>query len=266
MGLGTDSDWGRTPGGRLYLVGLGPGDPSLLAPGAASALENADVVVGFRGYIEQIAHLVAGKELVSMELGQELERAARAVEIAATGNVVAVVSSGDAGVYGMAGPVFRVLTDGNWNGSEPEVITIPGVSALQSAASLLGSPLMQDFCAISLSDLLTPWNAIERRLGAAATGDFVVALYNPRSRRRDWQLLEARRILLEHRSPDTPVGLVREAYREEQRVMLTDLGQLDGLATEVDMFTTVIIGNSTSYVLNGRMVTPRGYEEKSATP
>ena len=262
MGVGTNSD----SGGKLYLVGLGPGDPALLAPGAALALENAEVVVGFRGYMEQIAHLTAGKELVSMELGQELERAARAVEIAATGRTVAVVSSGDAGVYGMAGPVFRVLTDGNWNGDEPEVVTIPGVSALQSAASLLGSPLMQDFCAISLSNLLTPWNTIQRRLEAAAAGDFVVALYNPRSRRRDWQLLEARRILLEHRSSDTPVGLVREAYREEQRVIVTDLGELEDLASEVDMFTTVIIGNSTSYVLNGRMVTPRGYEEKSVTP
>ena len=121
---------------------------------------------------------------------------------------------------------------------------------------------MQDFCAISLSDLLTPWEAIQKRLEAAAMGDFVVALYNPRSRRRDWQLLEARRILLEHRPEDTPVGLVREAYRKEQRILLTDLGSLEEVSSEVDMFTTVIIGNSTTYLLNGRMVTPRGYEEK----
>ena len=125
---------------------------------------------------------------------------------------------------------------------------------------------MQDFCAISLSDLLTPWETIKRRLEAAAQGDFVVALYNPRSRRRDWQLLEARRILLEHRADSTPVGLVREAYRDEQRVALTDLAGLEGRAAEVDMFTTVIIGNSTSYELNGRMVTPRGYEEKQRYP
>ena len=189
-------------GGRLYLVGLGPGDPSLLAPGAAAVLREADVIVGFRGYMEQIASLTAGKEIVSMELGQELERAARAVELAQEGRSVAVVSSGDAGVYGMSGPVFRVLADRNWDGARPEVITVPGISALQSAASLLGSPLMQDFCAISLSDLLTPWEAIRRRLEAAAAGDFVVALYNPRSRRRDWQLLEAREILL--RQPHRP--------------------------------------------------------------
>ena len=249
-------------GGRLYLVGLGPGDPNLLAPGASAVLQGVDVVVGFRGYMEQISALTNGKEVVSMELGQELERAAKAVELAYAGSSVAVVSSGDAGVYGMAGPVFRILTDRNWDGISPEVVTVPGVSALQSAASLLGSPLMQDFCAISLSDLLTPWEAIQRRLEAAAMGDFVVALYNPRSRRRDWQLLEARRILMEQRPVDTPVGLVREAYRKEQRILLTDLGGLEPLSSEVDMFTTVIIGNSTTYLLNGRMITPRGYEEK----
>ena len=247
-------------------MGLGPGTPDLLAPRAAAALEDADVVVGFRGYMGQIASLTEGKEIVSLELGQELERASRAVDMAYAGSSVAVVSSGDAGVYGMAGPVFRVLTDRNWDGETPRVLTIPGVSALQSAASLLGSPLMQDFCAISLSDLLTPWETIKRRLEAAAQGDFVVALYNPRSRRRDWQLLEARRILLEHRADSTPVGLVREAYRDEQRVALTDLAGLEGRAAEVDMFTTVIIGNSTSYALNGKMVTPRGYEEKQGSP
>ncbi|MDE2778598.1 MAG: precorrin-3B C(17)-methyltransferase [Chloroflexota bacterium] len=251
--------------GTLYLVGLGPGAPSLLAPGAVAALQESEVVVGFRGYMEQIASLTADKEVVSMELGQELERASRAVDLAYDGASVAVVSSGDAGVYGMAGPVFRVLTDRNWDGESPAVVTIPGVSALQSASSLLGSPLMQDFCAISLSNLLTPWETIQRRLEAASLGDFVVALYNPRSRRRDWQLLEARRILLEHREPDTPVGLVREAYRDDQRIVLTDLGSLEEKAAEVDMFTTVIIGNSTSYVLNGKMVTPRGYEEKVRT-
>ena len=165
-------------GGRLYLVGLGPGRPvDLLAPGAAAALQEADVVVGFRGYMEQIDSLVVGKELVSMELGFELERAAKAVDLAYAGSTVAVVSSGDAGVYGMAGPVFRVLTDRGWDGEEPAVITIPGISALQSAASLLGSPLMQDFCAISLSDLLTPWAshqaATESGGGRRLRGSFV---------------------------------------------------------------------------------------------
>lgn len=248
--------------GRLFLVGLGPGDPSLLTPLARAALQDCDAVVGYRGYIEQIEELLRGKELVSMELGQELERAARAVELAYAGGAVAVISSGDAGIYGMAGPVFQVLTDRGWDGVAPQLEMLPGISALQSAAALLGSPLMQDFCAISLSDLLTPWEAIRRRLEAAARGDFVVALYNPRSQRRTWQLREARRILLEHRSPQTPVGIVREAYRLEQRVIITDLGDLEEQSQKVDMFTTVIVGNTTTYVHNGYMVTPRGYEEK----
>ena len=173
-----------------------------------------------------------------------------------------MVSSGDAGIYGMAGPVFRVLTDRQWDGENPEVETVPGVSALQSAAALLGSPLMQDFCAISLSNLLTPWEQIRRRLEAAAAGDFVTALYNPRSRRRVTQLAEAREIYLAHRRPETPVGIVRHAFRPEQSVELADLGNLDGAKLGVDMFTTVVIGNSNTYVHNGRMVTPRGYEAK----
>ncbi len=249
--------------GKLFLVGLGPGDAQLQTPGALAALQSSDVVVGYRGYVGQIAAVTAGKEVVSMELGQELERAARAVELAEQGRTVAVISSGDAGIYGMAGPVYQVLTDRDWNGEQPPLEVVPGISALQSAAALLGSPLMQDFCAISLSNLLTPWEAIRRRLEAAAAGDFVVVLYNPRSMRRDWQLPEARRILLEHRNPSTPVGLVKDAYRPGQRVMLTDLEQLENLSAQVDMFTTVVIGNTTTRVHQGHMVTPRGYETKS---
>jgi precorrin-3B C17-methyltransferase len=177
---------------------------------------------------------------------------------------VAVVSSGDAGIYGMAGPVFRLLSDRSWDGETPRLEVVPGISALQSAAALLGSPLMQDFCAISLSDLLTPWEAIRRRIEAAAQGDFVVAFYNPRSRRRDWQLLEARRILLEHRPGTTPVGIVKDAFRSGQQVTVTDLENLEALCADVDMFTTILIGNSTTYIHQGYMVTPRGYEEKLA--
>ena len=252
----------KSPSGLLYLVGLGPGADKVLTPAARAALEDSDAVVGFRAYVDQIASLLEGKELVAMELGQELERAERAVDLAFAGKKVAVVSSGDAGIYGMAGPIFQVLTDRDWNGENPRLETVPGVSALQSAAALLGSPLMQDFCAISLSDLMTPWEAIARRLEAAAWGDFVVVLYNPRSRRRTTQLLEARRILLEHRSPQTPVGMVKDAFRGEQRVTITDLESLEQRSPEVDMVTTLVIGNSTTYVHRGHMVTPRGYEEK----
>jgi precorrin-3B C17-methyltransferase len=249
-------------GGKLYLVGLGPGDAGHLTPAALAAIENSDELVGYGFYIDQVSALASGKVKHSMELGQELERAGLAVDIAYSGRTVAVVSSGDAGIYGMAGPVYRVLTDRGWDGVSPAVESVPGVSALQSAAALLGSPLMQDFCAISLSNLLTPWEQIVRRLEAAAAGDFVAVLYNPRSRRRTSQLAEARNIFLQHRSGATPVGIVRHAYRPEQAVALADLDRLDGAELGVDMFTTVVIGNSNTYVHQGRMVTPRGYEAK----
>ena len=252
----------NTGAGVLYLVGLGPGDSRYLTPAALSALEGSDVVVGYRAYIQQIADLLANKETVAMELGQELERASVAVDLAYAGRRVAVVSSGDAGIYGMSGPVFRVLTDRGWDGETPPVVTVPGVSAMQAAAAILGSPLMQDFCAVSLSDLLTPWEQVRRRIEAAAIGDFVIALYNPRSRRRQRQLLESRDILLQHRDPTTPVGIVGDAFRPAQRVTITDLNGLAGHAGSVDMVTVVLVGNSATYVHGGRIITPRGYEEK----
>ena len=248
--------------GKLYLVGLGPGGPRHLTAEALSALEEAEAVVGYRAYIDQAGAVLSGKEVIVMELGQEMERATRAVDLASSGRTVAVVSSGDAGIYGMSGPVFQVLTDRGWNEVNPLVETVPGVSAMQAAAALLGAPLMQDFCAISLSDLLTPWEAISRRLEAAAWGDFVVALYNPRSRARRWQLPEARRILMEHRSGSTPVGIVRDAFRPGQSVTITDLETLEQHYDSIDMVTTVVIGNSTTYVHGGRMATPRGYRAK----
>ena len=249
--------------GKINLIGIGPGDPGYLTPAASHALSESDVIVGFRAYIQQIECLIAGKEVVSMELGQELERAAAAVDSAYAGKTVAVVSSGDAGIYGMSGPVFRVLTDRDWDGQDPAVETVPGVSAMQAAAAVLGSPLMQDFCAISLSDLLTPWEKIRGRLEAARQGDFVVALYNPRSQRRQTQLLEAREILLKHRPGDTPVGIVGDAFRPGQRVKITSLQGLEKEAESVDMVTIVVIGNSTTYLHAGKVITPRGYEEKT---
>ena len=251
--------------GKLYLVGLGPGGLEHLTPAARSALQEADSVVGYRSYVQQVLPLVEGKNLVAMDLGQELERASRAVDLAYQGQRVAVVSSGDSGIYGMAGPVFKVLVDREWDGEVPGLEVVPGVSAMQAAASLLGAPLMQDFCAVSLSDLLTPWETIQRRLEAAALGDFVVALYNPRSQKRSHQLQEARRILLAHRSPQTPVGIVRDAYRPGQGVTLTDLEHLDDLVESVDMVTIVVVGNSNTFVDHARMVTPRGYEAKDIT-
>ena len=246
-------------GGKIHLIGLGPGDRALLTPAAADALEICDVVVGYDGYIEQVRDLVEGKQVVSMPLGKEMERASKASELAATGKTVAVISSGDTGVYGMAGPVFEHLAAKGWDGEHPQVEVVPAVSAAQAAASVLGAPLMQDFCAISLSDLMTPWETIRKRLNAAAYGDFVIALYNPRSMRRHKQIVEARDIVLGHRSAETPVGIVRNACRPDEHATLTTLGELEEHFESVDMFTTLIIGNSTTYIHCGRMVTPRGY-------
>jgi len=250
--------------GKLYLVGLGPGGLEHLTSAAQSALRESEWVVGYRAYVEQVRPLIEGKNVLAMDLGQELERAAKAVDLAYEGADVAVVSSGDTGIYGMAGPVFRVLVDRDWDGDRPSVEVFPGVSAMQAAAALLGAPLMQDFCAISLSDLLTPWETIRRRLEAAAQGDFVVAIYNPRSRTRESQLEEARNILLSHRPGNTPVGIVRNAYRPGQGVTLTDLQRLEGHLDSIDMVTVVLVGNSTSFEHQGRMVTPRGYPTKDS--
>ena len=245
--------------GKIFLIGLGPGERGLLTPAALEALLLCEAVVGYQGYIEQVDDLVVGMKVVSMPLGKEMERAAKAVELANEGLAVAVISSGDIGVYGMAGPVFEHLAASGWDGEHPSVEVVPAVSAAQAAASALGAPMMQDFCAISLSDLMTPWETIRKRLDAAAFGDFVIALYNPRSSRRRKQIVEARGIILKHRDPETPVGIVRNASRADESCLLTTLGELEQHFVRIDMFTTLIIGNSTTYIHGGRMVTPRGY-------
>jgi cobalt-precorrin 5A hydrolase / precorrin-3B C17-methyltransferase len=245
---------GRLPArGRLSLVGLGPGDDGLIPTLAREALAASELVVGLEQYVDRVRHLLRpGTRLSTPPLGSEVERAKEALAEARAGGSVALVSSGDAGVYAMASPALELA------GEDVEVIVVPGITAAQAAAALLGSPLGHDHCSISLSDLLTPWEVIQERVRAAAEADFVVSLYNPRSKDRDWQLGKAREILLEHRPPDTPVGVVRDAYREGQEVRLTDLGSLR--PEDVDMLTVVIVGSSRTEVRAGRMVTPRGYE------
>jgi precorrin-3B C17-methyltransferase len=255
----------RRKRGKLYVVGLGPGSEALLTPQARAALAKSRVVVGYRTYLELIRPLLEGKELLASGMMQEVPRAAAAVERAAAGDTVALVSGGDPGVYGMAGLVHELLRARDWRrdaGIEVEVV--PGVMALNAAAALLGAPLMHDFAAISLSDLLTPWELIARRIELAAQADLVIGLYNPRSSRRADRLAEARGILLRHRAPETPVGVVRAAYREGQRVVVTDLLQL--LEQEVDMQSIVLVGNSQTFTFEGAMVTPRGYERKYDLP
>jgi precorrin-3B C17-methyltransferase len=220
---------------------------------ALEALRQAEAVVGYDGYFPAVADLVAGKECLALPLTQEVERARVAVERFRQGRVVCVISSGDPGVYGMAGLVLQCLGD---EGQE-DVAVVPGVSAVNAAAALLGAPLGHDFAVVSLSDLLTPLKVIERRLRAAAEADFVLALLNPKSRRRNWQYHRAQEILAGCRWPQTPVGVVRNAYRAGQSVERTTIARMG--EADVDMFTTVIVGNSQTVRLGGALVTPRGY-------
>ena len=246
---------------QLTLVGIGPGDPQLLTEQARRALEAAQIVVGYRMYVEQIAPLLRpDQERLASPIGDELERAALAIDRAAAGARVVLISSGDVGIYAMAGPVFDTLRARGWTGEHPTVAVVPGISAFQAAAARLGAPISHDFCAISLSDLLTPWEQIERRVRAAAWADFVVAFYNPRSRERDWQLGRALDLLRESRPPGTPVALVRNVYRPDEAVQLTTLAEID--PAEADMLTLVLVGSSQSYRIAGHMATPRGYEVK----
>jgi cobalt-precorrin 5A hydrolase/precorrin-3B C17-methyltransferase len=244
----------RRPRGRLTLVGLGPGSAEHRTPAAERAVRGADVVIGYQAYLDQCAEVIRpGQTIMASPIGDEVVRAKQALAEAATGHHVAVVCSGDAGVYGMASIVME-LSDGN-----VDIDVTPGVTAALAAAALLGAPLGHDHAAVSLSDLLTPWEVIERRLRAVGQGDLVVSLYNPRSRGRDWQLDAARTILLEHRPPWTPVGVVTDAGRPNQRVAITTLRDLD--PGHVGMTTCVVVGASSTRVIAGRMVTPRGYVE-----
>lgn len=247
--------------GKIMLVGLGPGSHDHLTARARAAIAEADTVIGYATYIRLVGELLDGKEVVKKGMTEELDRAVEALERARQGRKVALISSGDAGVYGMAGPTFEVLFQSGWTpDSDIEVEIVPGASALNSCAALVGAPLTHDFCAISLSDLLTPWPVIARRLDAAAAADFVVALYNPKSGRRTGQIVEAQRLFLRHRDPATPVAVVKSAYRPRQRIEFTTLDQM--AEAEIGMLSTVLIGNSNTYVRNGLMVTPRGYANK----
>jgi cobalt-precorrin 5A hydrolase/precorrin-3B C17-methyltransferase len=238
-------------------VGSGPGQLDLLSGDARRALANASVWVGYGLYLDLLEPLRRPDQLRREgRLTEERARCAEALNLASQGLNVALISSGDSGIYGMAGLALELWLQQPAE-ARPAFQVHPGLSALQLAAARAGAPLMHDFCTISLSDRLTPWKVIERRLRGAASGDFVVALYNPRSRGRDWQLGRAQELLLEGRPPSTPVALARQLGRAEEAVQLHTLGSLP--LEEVDMLTLVLIGNSSTYVRDGRMVTPRGY-------
>ncbi|MCX5335125.1 MULTISPECIES: precorrin-3B C(17)-methyltransferase [unclassified Streptomyces] len=247
----------RPARGRLAVVGLGPGARDLLTPRAKAELRRASVLVGLDQYVDQIRDLLRpGTRILESGLGAEEERARTAVSEARKGQAVALIGSGDAGVYAMASPALAEASD------DIDVIGVPGVTAALAAAAILGAPLGHDHVSISLSDLHTPWEVIERRVRAAAEADIVVTFYNPRSRGRDWQLPKALAILAEHREPTTPVGVVRNASRPDESGRLTSLGSLD--PATVDMMTVVTVGNTATRDIAGRMVTPRGYRWQTA--
>ena len=237
---------------KLFLVGIGPGSADGMTQAAKAALEQSEVLCGYTVYLDLVRQQYPDKETYTTPMTRELERCRWAIDRAAEGKTVAMLCSGDAGVYGMAGPVLELA-----EGKDIEIEVVPGVTAALSGAAILGAPLMHDFCVISLSDLLTPWEVIERRLRCAAAGDFSIALYNPRSKKRPDHLRRACEILLEEKSPDTVCGWVKNIGRPGQCHGLATLKDLGSL--ELDMFTTVFIGASSTKNVNRRMVTPRGY-------
>ena len=249
------------------VVSLGPGREDHITPAARKALENSEVVIGYRTYVDLIRPILGNQETVASSMRQELERVNLALDRALAGETVSLVSSGDAGIYGMAGLVLEVCRAKEIPvAPEPEglqITFVPGVPAFAAAGSLLGAPLMHDFAAISLSDLLTPWEIIEKRLRMAAEGDFVVAIYNPKSKKRDWQIGKAQEILLEHRQGATPVGIVSRATREGEEITITDLENM--LSHPIDMQTVIIVGNSRTLTHGSLLVTPRGYLDKYDT-
>jgi precorrin-3B C17-methyltransferase len=241
--------------GKIIITGIGPGSKEDITPAVLEAMQKADSIVGYKYYFQFIEPYVKpGCECIDTGMKKERERAEQAFELAEQGKTVVVISSGDASIYGMAPLIYEMR---NAHQSDVEIETLPGISAFQKAASLLGAPIGHDMCIISLSDLMTPWEVIERRIKAAAGGDFVTAVYNPKSHGRYWQLYRLQELFLKVRSANTPVGYVRQAGREEQEVKVTTLGDFN--PEDIDMFTVILIGNSQSYIADGKIITPRGY-------
>ena len=249
--------------GKLYVVGVGPGHHDHMTFRAKQVIEESNTIVGYETYVNLVEDLIAGKEVHRYAMTQEVERAHQCIDLAKSGKIVSLVSSGDPGIYGMAGLIYEILAEEGWdrkNGLYVEVV--PGISSLNSCAALVGSPLMTDFAVVSMSDLLVPWEIIIKRVEAAAQGDYVIVIYNPSSKKRIHQLQDTRKILLKYRSPTTPVAIVKGAFRESQTIVLTDLENLENHADQLGMISTVIVGNSSTYRYQDLMINPRGYTSK----
>ena len=238
----------------IYVIGIGPGCRDLMTQEAISAMEDAEVIVGYKTYIKLVEDFIKDKEVVQNGMRKEVDRCQDAIDIAKTGKKVAVISSGDAGIYGMAGLILELITKQEL---DIPVKVVPGVTASIGAAAVLGAPIMHDFCHISLSDLMTPWEVIEKRLRLAAEADFVICLYNPRSRGRSEHLANAFKIMGEFKDGSTPVGIVKDVGREDQEKFICTFDTMD--FERVDMTTMVIIGNKSTYIHDDLMITPRGY-------
>lgn len=249
--------------GKLYVVGIGPGHHDHMTYRAKQVIEESEVIVGYDTYVSLVEDLISGKEVYRYPMTQEVDRANQAIQFAEKGRIVSLVSSGDPGIYGMIGLIYEILADKKWNrGAGIYVECVPGVSSLNSCSALVGSPLMTDFAVVSMSDLLVPWEMIVKRVEAAALGDYVTVIYNPASKKRVHQLQDTRDIFLKYRSPETPVAIVKGAYRESQAVVLTTLKDILNHSDMLGMITTVIVGNSSTYNYEGMMINPRGYRSK----
>jgi precorrin-3B C17-methyltransferase len=254
--------------GKLYVVGVGPGSHDHMTYRAKQVIEESEVIIGYDTYVSLVEDLIAGKEVYRYAMTQEVDRANQAIDLAERGRIVSVVSSGDPGIYGMIGLIYEILAQKGWNrqgsssSSSIYVECVPGVSSLNSCAALVGSPLMTDFAVVSMSDLLVPWDIIVKRVEAAAMGDYVTVIYNPASKKRVHQLRDTREIFLKYRKPDTPIAIVKGAYRESQELVVTTLEKMLEHQDMLGMITTVIVGNSSTFNYKGLMINPRGYTSK----
>jgi precorrin-3B C17-methyltransferase len=249
--------------GKLYVVGVGPGSHDHMTYRAKEVIEESGVIIGYDTYVGLVEDLIAGKEVYRYAMTQEVDRANQAIDFAESGKVVSLVSSGDPGIYGMVGLIYEILAEKGWdkkNGIYVECV--PGVSSLNSCAALVGSPLMTDFAVVSMSDLLVPWDIIVKRVEAAAMGDYVTVIYNPASKKRVHQLRDTKEIFMKYRKPETPVAIVKGAYRETQQVVITSLDKMLDYQDMLGMITTVIVGNSSTFNYKGMMINPRGYTSK----
>jgi len=249
--------------GKLYVVGVGPGHHDHMTFRAKQVIEESQIIVGYETYVSLVEDLINGKEVYRYPMTQEVDRANQAIDFAEKGGIVSLVSSGDPGIYGMVGLIYEILAEKGWKkGTGIDVECVPGVSSLNSCSALIGSPLMTDFAVVSMSDLLVPWEIIVKRVEAAALGDFVTVVYNPSSKKRIHQLKDARDIFLKHRNPETPVAIVKGAFRDSQSIVLTNLEKMLEYPDMMGMITTIIIGNSSSYNYDDMMINPRGYRSK----